>query len=28
MANGAVKVGETESHSIPGRFLPLLEICL
>jgi GNAT superfamily N-acetyltransferase len=28
LANGAVKVGETESHSIPGRFLPLLEICL
>ena len=28
LANGAVKVGETESLSIPGRFLPLLEICL
>lgn len=28
LANGAVKVGETESQSIPGRFLPLLEICL
>ncbi|WP_293746636.1 GNAT family N-acetyltransferase [uncultured Paraglaciecola sp.] len=28
LANGAVKVGETESNSIPGRFLPLLEICL
>jgi N-acetylglutamate synthase-like GNAT family acetyltransferase len=28
LANGAVKVGETESYSIPGRFLPLLEICL
>tara|TARA_R110002167_G_scaffold111870_5_gene284002 strand:+ start:7953 stop:8423 length:471 start_codon:yes stop_codon:yes gene_type:complete len=28
LANGAVKVAETESHSIPGRFLPLLEICL
>lgn len=26
--NGAVKVGETESLGIPGRFLPLLEICL
>ena len=28
LANGAVKVGETESQSISGRFLPLLEICL
>lgn len=28
LANGALKVGETESNSIPGRFLPLLEICL
>jgi len=28
LANGAVKVGETESHSILGRFLPLLEICV
>lgn len=28
LANGAVKIGEAESHSIPGRFLPLLEICL
>ena len=28
LANGAVKVGETESNSILGRFLPLLEICL
>jgi N-acetylglutamate synthase-like GNAT family acetyltransferase len=28
LANGAIKVGETESHSIVGRFLPLLEICL
>lgn len=28
LANGAIKVGETESHSISGRFLPLLEICL
>jgi N-acetylglutamate synthase-like GNAT family acetyltransferase len=28
LANGAVRVGETESHSIQGRFLPLLEICL
>lgn len=28
LANGAVKVGEIESFSIPGRFLPLLEICL
>ena len=28
LANGAIKVGKTESHSIPGRFLPLLEICL
>lgn len=28
LANGAIKVGETESHSIQGRFLPLLEICL
>jgi GNAT superfamily N-acetyltransferase len=28
LANGAVKVGETESHSLPGRFLPLIEICL
>jgi GNAT superfamily N-acetyltransferase len=27
-ANGAVKVGQTESLSVPGRFLPLLEICL
>jgi N-acetylglutamate synthase-like GNAT family acetyltransferase len=28
LANGAVKVGETESQSISGRFLPLFEICL
>lgn len=28
LANGALKVGETESHSIPGRFLPKLEILL
>lgn len=28
LANGAVKVGQTESHSVQGRFLPLLEICL
>ena len=28
LANGAIKVGETESQSIQGRFLPLLEICL
>jgi N-acetylglutamate synthase-like GNAT family acetyltransferase len=28
LANGAIKVGETESHSSPGRLLPLLEICL
>lgn len=28
LQNGATKVGETESQSIPGRFLPLLEICL
>lgn len=28
LANGAIKVGETESHSIPGRFLPQLEILL
>jgi GNAT superfamily N-acetyltransferase len=28
LVNGAVKVGQTESLSVPGRFLPLLEICL
>ncbi|WP_339719632.1 GNAT family N-acetyltransferase [uncultured Paraglaciecola sp.] len=28
LANGAVKVGEMESQSIRGRFLPKLEICL
>lgn len=28
LANGAVKIGELGSHSIPGRFLPLLEINL
>lgn len=28
LSNGAVKIGETKSNSIPGRFLPLLEICL
>ena len=28
LANGAVKVGETESGSISGRFLPLLEISI
>jgi GNAT superfamily N-acetyltransferase len=28
LVNGAVKVGEIESLSISGRFLPLLEICL
>jgi GNAT superfamily N-acetyltransferase len=28
LANGAVKIGEIQSQSIPGRFLPLLEICL
>jgi N-acetylglutamate synthase-like GNAT family acetyltransferase len=28
LANGAIKVGESESQSIPGRFLPKLEILL
>jgi GNAT superfamily N-acetyltransferase len=28
LANGAVNVGKTQSHSIPGRFLPKLEILL
>ncbi|MEP1445348.1 MAG: GNAT family N-acetyltransferase [Paraglaciecola sp.] len=28
LANGAKKVGSKESHSVQGRFLPLLEICL
>ena len=28
LANGAVKVAEKESESIPGRFLPLMEISL
>lgn len=28
LANGAVKVGETESNSVSGRFLPQLQICL
>ena len=28
LVNGAVKVGESESLSVPGHFLPLLKICL